>query len=492
MVLLVAPIGSVVADPAADPLLTSWPVDLAGVSEVQAADAAVLLDPTGSWSSLRLQAQTVVIDMDWERGVHGGEIVSLVEETGQESLRFDESEVTFEPFRVDPVLLAHPGEGPSGVEFTSVDPVSTSSVADALLASVGLESGTMSDGDRPFGFSFTAEGPSVRVEGPGAVRVEGDFSVFVHDLRFHVSGTNAQWSDWTGLHEEPSDLPVTQYEFRVTTFKVTNGTLAVTSAEPVELYAPSVAAHVDGLVSSSSVTGRFVTQTGVFVFEQDPFRLRGSGDLFMDAVADRQGHGLEVRPVGDFEVQGAGVMEDLPVGGPGWGGVLAFVSAAALLAVVGLAGLGVVPVPLEASRRIRHARWMRWGQRASEAGRFERAASWFRRAVRVKGDDPVAWYEWAHAELEAGRGDRADQVAEAALGVQGMDRLDVLDLRAAAAWQQGDRDRFEDYLIELADAAPEMASRLVVDLGVEISSLGLETRLRLKGGGTEGEIDGYA
>lgn len=163
----------------------------------------------------------------------------------------------------------------------------------------------------------------------------------------------------------------------------------------------------------------------------------------------------------------------------------------ATLAMGGMVGMGVVPVPTSSSRRIRHKRFMRSGLVAADLAQWERASRYYKKATRAKRDDPVAWFNWANMELEAGRLDNADRIARLAEDIPGSDRTDLLDLRASAAWQKGDLPAFEELLGDLAKETPGMARVLIEELEIDPSVLTPRMRERFSGSGMGGGMDGY-
>lgn len=480
---------------------TSWPVDLMGPTNLAADAGAVSIRPEGALGGSRLTAEELVIDFAWERGAKVEREWSLVNhiiERGSETIVLHDADVRFEADSQDPFFLAYTNGG--ATELLAADTAFTlTPTQQEDVVVVGSSSGTQSAGAAPLGFWYTIDEPVVKAQGGGAMTVRGDFSLFAHRLIIDAKGSDGEWSEWTGYRESNPRWAVTDYELRVTNLHVKNGTFASTAADQgLSLYAPALEADVEGTLASLGVTGHMMQDDTLHIFNEDPLRLRGEGKVRVEALGEHataDPASLHLDPSGAFAVSGAGRTEapsaasaDATMRTIG----MALLGSVALLSTGGMMLLGIVPAPTQGTRNLQHARWMRRGQSASDEGEWSRASRCFERAVRLKRDDPSAWFEWTRAELEAGHLERADELAEQAASVPGIDRFDLLDLRASAAWQRGDDESFGRFLADLAKEAPAMARGLVTDLRVDPSRLGPEVAVLFARARAEEVLDGYA
>lgn len=496
--LLVAPVYAGASSESLDGVTSSWPMDLIGAGEVAAQPEAFRFQPSGSLQTARLQAETVEIDFAWEKGVHlAGEPTGAqyVSDHGQETVTLKQADLRFERFQDEPLFLAYPdedhtGDRPLGLTFTSATGYTLTSAHDVDLAQIGTSPDTVQASDTAtLGFWYTLEGPVAKGVGEGAMRMEGDFSLFVHDVVVEAKGGDKEWSQWTGYKESDHDRPVKGFEFRLTKIHVRNGTFVAASEEPMEIYAPSMEARFDGVVHSPGVTGRLPRDDETFRFDQDPLRIEGEGEMQVDTVDKKR---LRYRFSGDFEVHGADGVDTAPTKPQplvlfSLGGL-----ALAALTTMGLARVGVIPAPTAASRERRYERYMQRGLEAIDGNDAPLASWYYERATRVKRHDALAWYNWAHAELVAGNGQKADEIAVIAARAPGMDQTDILDLRASAALDREDWPAFEEHLTQLALANPDMARGLVRDLEVDRSRLGGQVREIIGAIEPEDDLYGYA
>lgn len=130
------------------------------------------------------------------------------------------------------------------------------------------------------------------------------------------------------------------------------------------------------------------------------------------------------------------------------------------------------------------------GREAYADSRMADAADAFCDAAQVH-PDPVALYMAALSRLEAGDPEACQAIVDDAMGTPGVDELDLLELRAAAAWERGDQKELEASLEELAGRAPEMAKGLVRDLEIPASAVGEELGDKLWRPDRGEMMDGY-
>ncbi len=480
-------------------------METSGISQIAATQGAVRILPADSVTGLRLQADSVTIEMDWAKGYGANPEYPLFRytmEKGSERVRLDDAIVQFEPFEGEPFFLPF-SDDDAGMDLSIATNVGYSLTPDIDPKVVGIgqhpDSVSATDQD-PLGFWYLPEGPLIRGDGRSNVQVEGSFSLFVHNVTIDASGSNRDWSDWTGDWAESPDRPVSEVEQRVTVIHVENGTFVSTTKDDVTLFAPALSTDFEGIVTANRVTGSLLQERRVHLFDEDPFRIEGVGSMILDAEdesEEQHGPHLVVNASGSFDVQGASKIEPLPdsehTSWPWVGsstaagtGLLVLLVALGLLMVVGF-----IPVPMGVRQRL-YDQWMKRGRRARDDDALDRAVRYFKNATRVKRDEPLAWYEWAHTELEAGNNDSADKIAVQAMEIPGIDLLDLLDLRACAALENKDLDAFNGFLAELAEKSPKMARRLVLEMAIEPEVLSPKLRETLKDESLDGDLKGYA
>ncbi len=464
-------------------------MDLEGAGQIHGQAEAARFQTSGDLNMVRLRADTVQITLEWERGANvGGEQLGtkVVTDGGHETISIDEADLRFERTSREAFFLAYSETRSMDLTFTSATGFTLTPEHDVHLAKIG-QSPQASEVGNPsvLGFWHTLEGPVAKGGGSGAVNLKGDFSLFVHNVVVHAQGPDEEWSEWTGYKESDTKAPAKGFELRVTNIHVENGTFVAASKEHMELYAPSLEADFDGVVTSPGVTGQVLGRGESFDFQEDPLRLDGRGQVQVDTEQDDQ---LRYRFSGEYEVHGTeGVETAAPPRSILWyalGGLML-----ATLTSAGLAKTGVIPAPTAASRERRYTRYMQRGLEAIDANEPQVAARYYERATRVKRESALAWYNWAHAELEAGNGQKAEEVAIRAAKAPGIDQMDILDLRASAALERKDWPAFEEHLTRLAKKAPGMARRLVWELEVDTSKLTGQVRDLI---GQEDHLDGYA
>lgn len=491
-----------VAPPAAgvdgfdDSVATAWPIEVSGLTTTESGAGALLAEDPAAVTASRIRAEDVVIRHAWEKGVDVRDDESaarVVDDRGSETVRLQEPTVEFSSPRATSALLAYSEVGTVRYTSESAEGATVAPAQDLRVAGYGTASDSVNAADAPdLGFWYQLEGPSLVTQTPGTVSVTGDFTLFVHDVVINAEGVEGAWSDWTGYREEDPDAPVTRFEFRITVLEVKNGTLALSSSEPVSLYSEGLEMDFEGRATSQAVSGQIRSGGMVHLFDADPLRLEGSGTSSF-LVGDG-GEVVRMAPEGLFEVQGASMISKASGADRAAAPGIAWASVVGLTVVGALAlmFLGVVPGPTPRSRQRRHTRWMHEGQTAEVAGDWPRAASCYRRATRIRRDDPLAWFQWASCELEKGDPMAAERVAGQAAEVLGVDAADLLDLRAVAAWERGDREAFEGFVRDLGALSPAMVRGLLLDLGLDPSSF--DARLARSRGAVAGDggIDGYA
>lgn len=481
---------------------TSLPVEFSGAVTLAAEADALLLHPLESSPGTHLQADRIVVEYQWEQGVDVSDDSALFRhrtERGEGTVSFTDAEVRLEPMPADPLALAYAPGGLLDVEIHSATGHSIVATANETPVRIGTSPQAVSASGTELGFWHSIDDWSVKGHGGGTVSIVGSYTLFVHDVVIHVAANEGTWSKWTGYRTSSPGSPVTEYEFRITRLQITNGTFSGGSADGVAAYARSVDARFDGSVSSHEVSGAFVHRGERFLFDRDPLHLEGTGEVTVGVALPNSWENasgfLDVRPEGSFDVRGARVVEpwDQDGGASEWVAlVLSSLGGVALVATAGMMALGVVPAPIPAVRRNQFDFWMRLGDKANEKGEPQKASRRFKRATRVMRNEPLAWYEWAKAELDSGNGNRAETVALKAATVSGVDPLDVLELRIAAAWHRGDLRLFNVLLEELAREAPEMALGLVIDLEIDPFLVDARSAGLIEGQHDEGGFAGYA
>jgi hypothetical protein len=486
-------------------LVSSWPIDILGHTTLEATTGAARTQSMQAITNTVVTAERLDIVVNWQTGYRTstGEIdpLRLNAQRDQDRYIARNAELQFAEWMNDPLLLVFEEDPTMELRLRSSSGFTFLPERDPEIVGIGPgspDSVRAGNTEASPTFWYISEGPTSHVHGLGTLEVTGDFHLFVHDIEFHIDDGDHQWSRWTGTWEADPDLPVSEYERRVTTIKVTNGTLSSEYHDKWDLYSNSLSSTFDGVLRTPGATGRILKGHLEFIFTEDPMELTGTGHLRLDAETGPRPTSTQFRflPEGDFQVEGATTVETMPPG-PNGGSLAGFflvLSLSGLIVVgivtTGLSTLGYLPPPSPAIRRRHHELWKRRGRRAAEAHQWPQAAACFHKAVRAQRDDPVAWYEWAQSELEAGRPERALKVAAQAQHIPGIDPLDLLDLQALASWDQGDNAGFESFLDRLAQLDLTMARGLLKDLEIGPSELSPALRARLEK--KEDVIDGYA
>lgn len=462
-------------------LTTTWPVVARGDVHTSTQEFALRFDPTDAFATFRLKAEKIVLEMEWERGFAVGDGQSVAVTTDQDVMRatLKNVDLSIHPFQDEPLVFAT-ASGQDGVLSlrTPTDAVWTS-VQDVDVVTEGMSPETQTAGDeKDLGFWYTVEGPTVETQASGDLRLDGTFSLFLHNLEVHAKGDHeTEWSHWTGYHEEDSALTAKEYEFRVTTAQVQNGTLVARPYDEARHYTTSLDVQVDGTVTAQSVTGQLVRTSRTFRFNEEPLDLEGKGDLHLKAESAAGQPRLLVQPS-----EGLRVANNLPPEDPDASSAFPLQTmllgplAALLLVTATTTGLSRTST----GRRIRHEAWSRRAEAAVYDGNWDRSSKCFRRAIRARPDVANTWHDLIQSELQAGHGEMADKFAVQAVGVPGMDPWDILAMRAAAAWLRDDTVALHEYLERLHEGAPEMAQALAQSFQIEQTPR------------PEDPIDGYA
>lgn len=497
--LILTPIPAASSSVVGDEVAISSFLETTGTQEFTAQKGAARLDPTGAWSNFHLKAESIVIDSDWERGVKESSFFGFVTRQGNESRKINDVEASFEQFQGEPVFLAFNDGREMDLHLTSGADALFGPDEDVSVVEVGPSPDGVGAGyGMGIGFWYNTKGQIIQGESSGSIRIQGDFTLFVHNAYFHALGVGDEWSDWTGYKEQNPDLPATQYEFRATKIQVTNGTFQGAGEKEIDLFVPSLNARIDGTVGSTSASGNLLGDQEIFLFDDDPLHLEGVGSFTletMEPIGTTKAMALSAQ--GDFQVRGASKVEparDQQENPTPYIAVL--LSTMGLLAAVmtsfGLVGLGVVRAPNQSIKESIHGKWIEKAEKNVDGGRFDRASRYYKTATRVDPDEGFAWFGWAEAELLAGHPEKADAVALLADLVPAVDHLDILALRAIAAWRRDDWTVFDEFLEELAELNSGMAHALVKGLEIKPDELSSHIRLAITEVGLEGAMNGYS
>lgn len=390
-------------------LTTTWPVVARGDVHTSTHEFALRFDPTDAFATFRLKAEKIVLEMEWERGfaVGDGQPIAVTTDQGVMRATLENADLSIHPFQDEPLVFATASgqEGELSLR-TPTDAVWTS-VQDVDVVTKGMSPETQTAGDeKDLGFWYKAVGPTVETQASGDLRLDGTFSLFLHNLEVHAEGDNgAEWSHWTGYHEEDSALAAKEYEFRITTAQVQNGTLVARSYDEARHYTTNLDVHVDGTVTAQSVTGQLVRASRTFRFNEEPLDLEGKGDIHLKAEGAAGQPRLLVQPSEGLRISNSLALEDQDVS-PAFPlqTMLLGPLAALLLVTATTTGLSRTPT----GRRIRHDAWSKRAEAAVFEGDWDRSSKCFRRAIRARPDDASTWHDLIQSELQAGHGHRAD------------------------------------------------------------------------------------
>lgn len=490
------------AAPAAEPLesiTTPEPVHAEGASAIAAETGTVRSQPE-ALTRTHLWAEAMTFEFEWARGYEaraGQPVADVITEEGEEPIRVQNADVWFEHFQGDPFFVAFTDDSPQEISFDSKSHLEFKGVEDETVASVGPSPDSVNAEESVrLSFWHTIAGPALHATGPGTVKMNGTFTLFVDNVVMHVDEDNGSWSRWTGYQESDPGQPVTEFEVRLTTIQVENGTFVSYAPESVDFFNPTMDATIAGTIETQDATGRLPGAEEIFLFDQDSLRLEGTGNILFEATSPEGGPvGLLMMPKGDFNIHGASTVEIVDRDwGPYGTNDLVFLAGlmAAALVVVGFIAYRSTPALADVHRRRRSKWWIDQGKSAYRGHRLDDASRCYEEAVRAKPDNAFAWYKWAQAELELGNAVAAERIASKAASVDGMDPLDLLDLRASAAWEREDLEALEVFLGELAADSREHAWNFLDDFGISPSVFGSRLRRDLEGPAMEEGLDGYA
>lgn len=462
-------------------IFTSLPLDFDGTMTLESDFEAFRAVGEGAVERTLVTADEIVVEVAWQRGVEvrsGTSILKRVVEEGEDIVRLSDVRVDLSAANEEPIVFAHMADGRMQGALQLNGSARVTPGIEETVVSVGSTSDAMGGETRNVPrFWYEVSSDLANVRGQGIFVAQGSFTLFVHDVVVRAHGTDRDWSAWTGYREADPDAPTTEYELRVTTMRVENGTIMSGSPDGLDVYLRQFDSHVEGILTTFGVTGEIDHDGHLHVFAKDSLNARGSGQLMVVHTSPTLGEPerLEIVPSGNFELSGASKM--VPVGVEsavtGYNGVLRSIGSAiaSILALVGLVALGVVPGPTRGMRSWQTDHWRRRGQIALDRDAGRVASVCYAWSTFIGRKDPLAWYERAYAELERGRPVDAERLALHTMALPDADVLDLLDLRASAAWDRGDHDAFLLHLTALAREAPGMARILVADLGLPWSEL---------------------
>lgn len=503
-------------------LLTDGPFAVHGASTVHVENGSLQVLGAQAARTTSLQAGTLRIETAWEEGVvvnGDGALARRVTDAGQRTVTVDEATATFSTFQGTPQFVQLPADvGAVDARLETDERMDVELVEGRTVARVGPSSGPSSQdvGESPqAAFSHTVDDPVAwaSVRGP-TVTVRGDFSLFVHNVTYHVNAdtdgdgqAEESRSNWTGYREDDPGQPTTRYERRVTVLHVRDGRLVLDGVPELDLWGGRLASQTQGVVSAESVSGRLAREEATYVYDRSPFLAKGAIGLSLgvatpddesDAIGT-EGPRLSLAPSGEFQLHissevdvlsptGAGGDED-----EGWLGSPLWIS----LGVGGLLLAGVVasrgPGPRELLARWRTRRYETWMERGWAAfvhHEFEAAAKAYGKAARIRPNKSAAWFQCAISWLEAGDFDECRRIAAKAEELEGSDLEDLVELQASAAYEAGDEEEVREQIRRLIEISPGEARSFVRDLEME-DALDPDLEKRLNKSTLEGPLDGY-
>lgn len=482
-----------------DVIRTPWPVHAEGVTDVAAETGTIRLQPE-TLTGIQMRAEAMTFEFEWGRGYEaraGQPIADVIIDEGKETVRVQNVDVRFERIQGDPLFVAFTDDSPQEISVKSKSHLVFESIEDETVASVGPSPDSFNaDESVRLSFWHKIAGPALHATGPGTVKIAGSFTLLADDVVMHVDEDKGSWSRWTGYQESDPGQTVTEFEVRLTTIQVENGTFVSYAQEAIDLFNLTMDAAITGTIETQDATGRLLGTEEIFFFDNDSMLLEGTGNILFESTSPEDGSvGLLMMPEGDFDIQGASTVETVERhSGPYRWNDLVFLAGllTASLVAIGFFAYRSGPVLATAYRNRKSNRWMTRAKNAYLQRQLQHASHCYEKAVRAKPDDAFAWYKWAQTELELGDAAAAERIASNAANVNGMDPLDLLDLRACAAWQRQDLETLEAFLRELAAESREHALNFLNDFGISPSVFGSRLRRDLEGPALEEGLEGYA
>lgn len=449
-------------------IVTSWPVTATGSVQTHADDFALRFDPSGQYQTFRLEAEEIALRMEWKRGfiVEGDSPATLTVERDSRTAVLANASLTLSRFQGEPLVFATASDQKGAFALRTTADTTWTIGQNPRIVAEGMSPDTQltHSGDEPH-FWYTAEGPVVEAKAAGILRLDGTFTLFLHNLEIDAQGEDgSRWSEWTGYQEQDSALAAKEYELRVTTAHIVNGTLVAKPTKPIEHYAKDLRVHVEGAVTAPSVSGQLTRATETFLFEAEPIELEGTGELHLQAEEATGMSQLHLRPSQGLRVENKAPVEiqeqteALPA-------AMRFLAPLAALVLVTATTSGLMHTP--PGRKLRHQAWSRRAAQAAHQGHWEQSSRCYHRALKARTDHSNTWHELIQSELQANHPHEAERLAQQAANIPGMDPWDLITQRATAAWLRGDRKALQDHLQRLKEGAPQMATSLTAALQID-------------------------
>lgn len=493
-------------------LSTADPATTAGEVHATTADGVLhLLDP-GSDTQIHLRAEAATVETAWERGYDapvsdGIANVGYMEKVGRDSHNLTQIDARITGWKPDLQALALLDD--ASAHTSSEIQASATVIHEQHLAKVGVsEDSTASDERLIVGFWYEVEGPWSGLGAMDTARVTGDLTLFVNNATIDVlSSDTGPWTDWTGYRADDrvgdADTPegtVTEYERRVTVMELTNATLWINATDRLDLYAPELAAEVNGSLHAPTVAGELTDRVTRFRYDDDPLHLRGQGSLQLAATPpggrtvgghldQAAGPSLELTPRGAFAVQPTPGVEMLAIATDGPAGWLGLPGAWLL----GAAALIAVPAAVLATRTWRTQRTtdetagnpqpisaeqldpeeqadydeaLLEAQDHFDAYRFQEASKVCQALTDRFPQIPDAWQWLAHALEASGEYERAADAYDHLEQLQGSRDRKGLVGQLRNAWLAEDEARAASTLVRLSQTHPQAAIQAMENHGL--------------------------
>lgn len=502
---------------------TSAPISIVGTQTVGADNGA--LHHTGSSlpSAFHLEAAEIELYMVWKEGFRtgppGNQNIGMRVDDNRTQETFQEAVLSLESSEGHPEILVFPTQpdGSQGSSGNDDDPHPSSpaftiqaSGAGAQAVETSVSTFLTRVGDSPareganagppVGFWYESSSDWIIDRSLTNVRITGNFSIFINNVTATVAQDDETvWENWTGEREEEISPTTVEYRRQLVRLNVTGATLELRAENRLAVLGDVLEVEARGVVSTTDASGRIQAADTDRVFEEEPLRLEGDGNLTVEGMQSSGSASIErlaltIGPNTGFDLFGGQpAVDDAPETlGPQLSDLWPMLVIGALLGGVAIVGRENTVEWYDRWRRHRFETWMERAGDRVDARRFAQAAKFYRKATEIQPDRGIAWYYLALAMFES-EGPEAtlslvDEIKEEQVPV---DKLDLLELEAHASHDAGRLGRCRRAILQLSRGSPEMAMRVVGDLELDEDELDAELAEQIRRSREPDDLPGY-
>lgn len=467
-------------------LVTDADATIGGRVQLTAA-GGIHVEDVGGEDEITLEASTLTIETEWERGklVEGPADTQYrhVEDSGKLTRTFEQVELSVGTWKQGTELLIEPATEAS-VDAQSLGASRIQAVASKTLLAWGgySEQDQSAGGNVTPSYSYRTRAPLVSIDGLDSIQARGSLEAFANNATLEMAGQENSWSDWTGFRILETTGPSREYEIRISVLHLEQARLFLNASQKATVLSSALATSLDGTLELDDAHGLVSTAGGKLRLDGETTQLTGKG-LVNVSIGEPDASWSEDPVVesnvqGDFEMlapSGSIAASPGTTNGPAlsWSsalliaiGALALIALFALALGLRLSSRWLAYLPPGVRDRL-HARYDQRAGRHLDAGRRRAAARCYETMSALCPTHPTAWYGAAINRLEAGEPARAAELMRTARQRLPDAPLELLEVEIAASAEDGDTEGARRTLIALAEAAPAVARRLVVELDLQ-------------------------